>query len=323
MLKINELTTKIYAGQEITKREALELYNHPLEELCTAANEIRLHYCGNKFDICTIINGKSGKCSENCKFCAQSSFYETDTKAYPFLAKKELIEQARYNYERGVLRYSIVTSGRALNNRELAYACDAFRAIKSEVGIEVCASFGLLNVEQFRMLKAAGVHRIHNNLETSRKHFPNVCTTHTYDDKLASIRAAMAAGIRVCSGGLMGMGETVEDRIDMGMELRNLGISSVPINILSPIQGTPYESLSILTNEEMRRIIAVYRFLLPTASIRMAGGRGLLEDKGRLCFQSGANAAISGDLLTTSGMTIETDMKLLDELNYMPTLWDK
>lgn len=319
---IQRLKNKIYNGISIDREEALELYYQPLEELCIAANEIRAHFCGNKFDICTIVNGKSGTCSENCKFCAQSAFYKTDTESYPFLSIEELVKQARYNQERGVLRYSIVTSGRALDDGDVERACQAFERIQEEVGIAVCASFGLLNQQQFERLKASGVRRIHNNLETSRRNFPNICTTHTYEDKLASIRAAMAAGISVCSGGLMGIGERVEDRIDMALELRALGIQSVPLNILTPIPGTPYEHLSVLTEKEMRRIIAVYRFLLPTASIRMAGGRGLLGDQGRGCFLSGANAAISGDMLTTSGMTIERDMRLIKELEYEPALWE-
>ena len=157
---------------------------------------------------------------------------------------------------------------------------------------------------------------MHNNLETSRNHFPEICTTHTFDDKVAAIRAAQAAGLTVCSGGIMGMGETKEDRIDMALTLRELGIGSVPVNLLNPIPGTPLERQKPLTADDMRRIVAVYRFLLPDAFIRLAGGRGLLADKGKGCFQSGANAAITGDMLTTAGITVETDKELLKELGY-------
>ena len=158
--------------------------------------------------------------------------------------------------------------------------------------------------------------RVHNNLETSRKNFPNICTTHTFDDKIQAIRAAQAAGLSVCSGGIVGLGETVEDRIDMAFSLRELGIRSVPVNMLNPIPNTPFGNNEKLREADMRRIVAVYRFILPTASIRLAGGRGLLPDKGKSCFNSGANAAISGDMLTTAGITIKTDMKLLNELGY-------
>lgn len=320
MTLVETLKEKVFAHENITKEEALALYEEPLEELCSAADKIREHYCKNGFDICTIINGKSGRCSENCKYCAQSAFYHTETEEYPLLDTEEIVRQAKYNAQRGVLRYSIVTSGRCLNDAEVDRMCESIRAIKENADIEVCVSFGLLNEEQFRKVKEAGATRVHNNLETSRNYFSNVCTTHTFDDKVTAIKAARAAGLNVCSGGIMGLGETPKDRIDMALTLRELGIKSVPVNMLNPIPGTPYEKNKRLTVDDMRRIVAVYRFLLPEASIRLAGGRGLMEDKGEGCFRSGANAAISGDMLTTSGYTIETDMEMLDKLGYKAVL---
>lgn len=310
------LKQKIFDGEQITKQEAIELYEQPLSELCRNADEIRRHFCSNGFDICTIINGKSGHCSENCRFCAQSSHNHTDAAEYPLLSTEGIVEQAKINDEQGVLRYSIVTSGKRLPDAEVDKMCEAVREIKKQTGISVCISFGLLNEEQYRKLKDAGVSRVHNNLETSRRNFPNICTTHTFDDKLNAIRAAQAAGLSVCSGGIMGLGETPEDRIDMALTLRELGIKSVPVNMLNPIPGTPMEQNKKLTSDDMRRIVAVYRFILPDASIRLAGGRGLLEDKGKGCFLSGANAAISGDMLTTAGITVKTDMELLTKLGY-------
>jgi biotin synthase len=313
MMKFKE---KTLAGSLITTKEALTLYDAPLENLCKAANEIRVHFCGNVFDICAIINGKNGRCTEDCKYCAQSAFYRTDIKTYSLLSTDEILAQAKHCDKHGVLRYSIVTSGKALNDEELDLVCESVRVIKKQTGISVCVSLGLLNEEQFRRLKDTGVTRVHSNLETSRNNFPNVCTTHSYDEKIAAIRSAQRAGINVCSGGIMGLGETPEDRIDMALTLRKLGVRSVPVNMLNPIPGTPYENNSHLTNDDMCRIVAVYRFLLPNASIRLAGGRGLLPDKGRACFVSGANAAISGDMLTTAGISIVTDMKMLKELGY-------
>ncbi len=313
---VKELKKRILDGNLITKSEAMELENADLEELCKAANEIREYFCGNRFDLCTIINAKSGKCSENCKYCAQSAFYQTAAEEYPLLETEEIIRQGKYNSERGVLRYSLVTSGRSLNQTEIEQACESISKLKEEVNIEVCASFGLLNEEAFRRLKEAGITRVHNNLETSRKNFVNVCTTHSYDDKIAAIKAAKQAGLTVCSGGIMGLGESMEDRIDMVLDLRALGIRSIPVNMLNPIQGTPYEQNQRLTVPDMRRIVAIFRFLIPDAFIRLAGGRGLMEDKGRKCFESGANAAISGDMLTTTGITIENDMKMLKELGF-------
>ncbi len=310
------LTEKVLNGGQITEEEALKLYDEPLEELCESADRIRRHFCGSRFDLCTIINGKSGRCSENCRFCAQSAHNHTGVTEYPLLPDDEIVAQAKRDHEQGVLRYSIVTSGKRLSDGEVERMCGVIRRIRSEVGIQVCVSFGLLNEEQYRKLKEAGASRVHNNLETSGENFANVCTTHTFDDKVSAIRAAQAAGLAVCSGGIMGLGETPKDRISMAMSLRELGIKSVPVNMLNPIPGTPFEKNPRLTADDMRRIVAVYRFILPEASIRLAGGRGLLEDKGKGCFVSGANAAISGDMLTTAGITTKTDLEMLEELGY-------
>ncbi len=315
-MNVNSLTEKVLKGEQVTKGDALYLYDQPLDQLCEGADKIRRHFCSSCFDLCTIINGKSGRCSENCKFCAQSAHNHTGVTEYPLLPDEEILAQAKINQRQGVLRYSIVTSGKRLSDGEVDRMCSLIQRIRTEAGILVCVSFGLLTEEQFRKLKAAGVSRVHNNLETSERNFPNICTTHTFQDKVQAIRAAQAAGLSVCSGGIMGLGETVEDRIDMALSLRELGIKSVPVNMLNPIPGTPFEKNEKLTNEDMRRIVAVYRFILPDASIRLAGGRGLLPDKGKGCFSSGANAAISGDMLTTAGITVQTDLALLKELGY-------
>ncbi len=314
--RLEMLKEKVLNGYQIYKKEALFLAEQSLEELCKAADEIRRAFCGNAFDLCTIINGKSGKCSENCKYCAQSSFYQTHVESYPLLGTEELVQQAEYNSQRGVPRYSIVTSGKKLNSEEVEQVCESIRQIKKSVNISVCVSFGLLEEEDFRKIKEAGAERVHNNLETSEVYFPKVCTTHTWQDKIRALKNARAAGMSVCSGGIMGLGETMEDRIDLALTLQNLGVNSVPINMLNPIPGTPYEKNPKLTEEDMRRIIAVFRFILPKSFIRLAGGRGLMEDQGRNCFRSGANAAITGDMLTTAGITIRRDMEMLKELGY-------
>ncbi len=314
---VNELKGKIFSGEAVTKEEALRLLEAPLDELIAAANEIREHFNDNTFDMCTIINGKCGKCSEDCKYCAQSAHYHTACEdSYPLLSTEELLEQAKYNDKRGVLRYSIVTSGRALSDEEVDKACESIRAIRTETNISVCVSFGLLNEDQFRRLKEAGASRVHCNLETSRRYFPTVCTTHTHDEKIETLKAAKRAGLSICSGGIMGLGETMEDRIDMALTARDLGVTSIPVNLLNPIPGTPYENNRVLSNDELCRIVAIFRFLIPQGMIRLAGGRGLVGDKGEKCFKSGANAAISGDMLTTAGITVETDMDLIRRLGY-------
>lgn len=314
--KLNVLKEKVLNGGYLTKGEAVRLAEMPLDLLCRAADEIRRKFCGNRFDMCTIVNGKNGKCSENCKYCAQSAYYDTAVEGYPLLDTDALIEQAQYNASRGVPRYSIVTSGKKLNDSEVDQVCESIREIGKKVDVSVCVSFGLLGEEAFRKIKDAGAVRVHNNLETSRNYFPQVCTTHSYDEKIETLRAAQRAGLGVCSGGIMGLGESMEDRIDLALTVRELGVRSIPVNMLNPIPGTPYERNPRLTIDDMCRIVSVFRFIVPDAFIRLAGGRGLMEDKGRRCFRSGANAAITGDMLTTAGITIEQDMKMLEELGY-------
>lgn len=320
---IADLKKRVLMGEKLDKQEAMSLCIAPIDELCVAADEIRRYFCGNAFDLCTIVNAKCGRCSEDCKYCAQSVHYKTELQEYQLLDTNEILRQAQYNAERGVLRYSIVTSGRCLSDLEVEMVCDSIRAVREQVNIEVCVSFGLLNEGQFRKIKAAGASRAHCNLESSRDYFPSVCTTHTYEEKIATLKAAQRAGLSVCSGGIMGLGETMEDRINMALTLRELNIKSLPVNFLNPIPGTPYEHNILLEDEEKRRIVALFRFLLPDASIRIAGGRGLMQDGGEGCFRSGANAAISGDMLTTTGVTIENDRKLLDQLGYEVKLWNE
>ncbi len=307
-----EMKDKILRGKWIGREEALRLAEEPLEELRQAADEIRRKVCGSGFDLCTIVNAKCGRCSEDCRYCAQSAHYRTACEeSYPLLSTQELLEDARRNAQQGVLRYSIVTSGRRLSEEEVEQACESIHRIRAEVPIEVCVSFGLLDEVQFRKIKAAGASRVHCNLESSARYFPSVCTTHTYEEKIRTLQEAKRAGLSICSGGILGLGETMEDRIDMVLTARELGVKSIPVNLLNPIPGTPYENRVPLDNEAACRCVALFRFLIPDASIRLAGGRGLLGDKGEACFLSGANAAISGDMLTTAGITVETDMELL------------
>lgn len=320
---VEKLKQQVFEGALLNREQALLLAQEPLEPLCRAADEIRQAFCRNAFDLCTIINGKCGRCSEDCKYCAQSMHYQTQIEEYPLLDTDEIVKHAEENARRGVLRYSIVTSGRRLGQGEIEKVCESIRAIRQKGNIEVCVSFGLLNEEDFRKIKAAGASRVHCNLETSRDYFSKVCTTHSYDEKIETLKAARRAGLSVCSGGIMGLGETMEDRIDMALTLRELGVKSIPVNFLNPIKGTPYEHNPLLSDEEKRRVIAVFRFLLPDASVRLAGGRGLIADKGEACFLSGANAAISGDMLTTAGITVETDRRLLEKLGYEVRLFNE
>lgn len=319
---ITTLKEKVINGHSLTKEEAMHLSSAELSALCEAADQIRRHFCGNTFDMCSIINGKSGRCPEDCKYCAQSAHYAANTTVYPLLSPEEILQAAEANAANGILRFSIVTSGKRLSDEEVEQVCDSFRKIQETCSISLCASMGLLTEKQFGMLKSAGVVRYHNNLETSRRFFPEICTTHTYEDKIQAIQDAQAAGLTVCSGGIIGLGETMEDRIDMALTLRELHIRSVPINVLNPIPGTPLEHNTPLKEEDVCRTAALFRFLLPDAILRMAGGRGLMGDQGRRVFQSGANGAITQNMLTTGGVTVHEDKILAEELGFEIRLYE-
>ena len=213
MCFVTEMKAKVIKGEWIDRQEALRLAKEPLVKLQEAADEIREKVCGDGFDICTIVNGKCGRCSEDCKYCAQSAHYHTACEeSYPLLSTEELVAGAKHNERQGVLRYSIVTSGKRLSEQEVEQVCESIRRIKEETSIEVCVSFGLLDETQFRKIKAAGASRVHCNLESSARYFPSVCTTHTYEEKIETLKAAKRAGLSICSGGILGLGETMEDR---------------------------------------------------------------------------------------------------------------
>lgn len=316
-MDIIELKEKVKKGYVITRDEAIEVYNSDYVKLTEAADEIREYFCGNDFDVCTIINAKSGRCSENCKFCAQSAHYNTNIKEYDLLDEEIIVKDALDKYNRGIPRYSMVASGKGLTPKDIDKVCSITRKIYEKApDIKICLSGGIISEESFEKLKDAGIKRIHNNLETSRKFFPEICTTHTYDQKIETIKAAQKAGMEICSGGLIGLGEDYEDRIDMALELRKLKVHSIPVNLLNPIKNTPLENNQPLSMEEVNRTCATFRFILPKALIRLAGGRALMEDFGTSTLKSGANAAISGVLLTTKGISIEEDMERFKELNY-------
>ncbi|MDD3587624.1 MAG: biotin synthase BioB [Thermoguttaceae bacterium] len=308
------LEKKVLDGMPLNASEAMELTSLELECVCEAANRIRETCRGNGVDLCCIMNAKSGRCSEDCRYCAQSAAYRTTIDVYPLKSVESIVQAGRRAAQDGIGRFSVVTSGRKLSQTEIDLLARAFEILAADGNISLCASLGLQTTDELKTLKNAGLARFHHNLETSRRFFTSICTTHTYDDKIATILRARAAGLTICSGGIMGMGETWSDRIAMAIELRELDVRSIPINILTPISGTRMADRSILTIDEVRRIIAVWRFLLPNAAIRLAGGRKQYPDQGALFFASGADAAITGDMLTTSGVTVNEDRILLEQL---------
>ena len=305
---------EIINGRRLQASDTAFLITTPLDELQAGAQLIQRHFRGRHVDLCTIINGKSGRCSENCKYCAQSARHHTGVDEYDFLPTEKILAVALANERAGVNRFSIVTSGRALDGKNFDKAIETYKVLRGKLTIELCASHGILNAEQLQRLKAAGVKRYHHNLETSRRFFPQICTSHTYDERINTIKLAQAVGLEVCSGGIIGMGETWQDRIDLALEVAALGITSIPVNILTPIKGTALENLPHLGAEEILRTIALFRYINPTADVRFAAGRNFLSDNGASALLNGASAAITGNMLTTSNNNIKADMKLLRSL---------
>ena len=311
-----QLAEEIIAGRRISRQDDLDMFlTCNLKELCEGADRIREHFIGDKVDLCSIINGRSGRCPEDCKYCAQSAHHHTNCEVYDFLPEEKILEVCKLNESEGVDRFSIVTAGRALNGEEFQKAIHAYETMHTECKIDLCASMGFLNAEQLHQLHQAGVTSYHHNIETSRRNFPNICTTHTYDQKVETLKLVKAEGMCACSGGIIGMGETWEDRLDMAISLAELGIDSIPINALMPISGTPLENLPPLSEDEILRTVAFFRYINPEANIRLAAGRALLTNDGERAFQAGASASITGNMLTTAACaTIRSDKKMLREL---------
>lgn len=310
-----KLADEIIAGRRLSEKEDLRFFiTADLDDLKKGADKIREHFCGDMVDLCTIISGREGKCSENCKFCAQSAHHHTGCDVHELLDEEEIIAAARSNQEEGVSRFAVVNSGRCPSPEDFEKLIHIYTRMSKELKIELCCSLGFLTAEQFHRLHLAGITGIHCNIETSPSFFPKICTTHTFEEKVENIKRAKAEGFAVCSGGIIGMGESWDDRIEMATTLQKLDIQSIPINSLIPIPGTPLENLPRLSEDDIHRTIALFRYINPTADIRLAGGRSLMADNGKSTFSSGASASITGNMLTTSGSTIKEDMAMFEEI---------
>lgn len=322
---IISLASKVLQGGEITPQEANLLINVSDGDtmlLLAMADKIRQKFTDNEVDCCAIINGRSGRCPENCKFCAQSAHYNTGVEEYSLLAEDEIVAAAKKAKAAGAVRFSIVTSGRGQSKTDdFQNICKTLIRIKKEVGIEICASLGILTEEQAVELKKIGVTRYHSNIETAPSHFSEICSTHNYEDKMFTIRNAQKAGLRVCSGGIFGLNETPEQRVEMAFELKRLCIDSVPLNLLTPIAGTPFENNKDLAPLEILRAYAVFRFILPKALIRTAGGREVnLRDLQALALNGGLNGIMVGGYLTTGGRSTEADKQMIKDLGRTVTV---
>lgn len=317
--KLNEIAERVIATKEgVSRDEARVLMAYAgLDELCDAADRICKSLHPRKVDSCSIVNARSGMCGEDCKWCAQTTRHKSKCATYNFLDEEETLEAARRNEELGIGRFSLVTSGRAVTDRDLEAFCRIYERLGKETNLYLCASMGLLTESQMKRLKAAGVKRYHCNMETSARMFPRLCTTHTQQDKLKTIEAARAAGLEICSGGIIGMGETEEDRIDFAFMLRDMNVQSVPMNILNPIPGTPLQDTPLIPEEDIIRTAAVWRFIMPTQTIRFAGGRmRLSKENMKRIVNGGINGNLMGDMLTTVGNSVEEDREMYAEAGW-------
>lgn len=297
--------------------DLLYVFETPLANMVEAAHEVTVSKANSVFNFCAIVNAKSGRCSENCHWCAQSRHFSGQCNVYPLLEEEKILQAALAAQRSGATRFSLVTSGRKLSRREVRETAEIVQRLKRETSLEICVSAGLLAKEEFQLLAQAGVCRCHCNLEASESYFPRVCTSHTILDKLKTIEAARNAGLEVCSGGIIGLGENRQNRIELALTLRKLEIPSIPINILEPIKGTPLEHVPPISEEEIVRTIAMFRLVNPKAYLRFAGGRRRLSESAtQLAFRAGINSAIAGDMLTTKGIGIEKDKLLVKKCGY-------
>lgn len=314
---LTDIKDRIIGGGAITSAEAYSLLDADFDALCDAAADITAALCSDQFDSCSIINARSGRCPENCKWCAQSAHWATGCDTYPIIPEEECMTLARYNAAKGIRRFSLVTSGKAAKGKSLDAICSMLRRVTDETPMLTCASLGLLDLDDLRKVRQAGAVRYHCNLETAPSFFPSLCTTHTHADKIATIRAAREAGLEICSGGIIGMCETPRQRVEFALALRDIEPVSIPINILIPIPGTPLADTPPLTEQEILTTIAIFRFVHPSIHLRFAGGRQKLSTEGQLrAMKIGINGGIVGDMLTTLGSTIDNDKALIAKAGY-------
>lgn len=311
------VTERILNSGDISYEEALKLISidekdtEALKVLFEGANKIREKFMGNRVDLCTIMNIKSGRCSEDCKFCAQSAHYNTGVEEYELLDYNEILKRAKEMEEAGAHRFSLVTSGKGMKSKEFDKIVAIYKRLSEDTNLKLCASHGVISYEQVLKLKEAGVSMYHHNVETSKDYYGEICTTHSYDERIKTIKNLIKAEMEICSGGIIGMGESLEDRVKMAFEIKVLGVKSIPINVLNPIKGTPLGDKEILSPFEILKTLAVYRYIIPDCYIRYAGGRAALKDKQNIGFKAGVNAALVGNYLTTIGSNISKDKEMI------------
>lgn len=316
--RIDEITQRVLKGGEMTVAEAqwmIRLGDDYLSTLIAGADRIRRSFHGNDIESCAIANVRSGNCSENCSFCPQSAHFSSSAPVYDFIPAAEFAQQAQQARSWGVSDFSFVSKGWGVRSKkEREKAREYVAAVREASDIGRCASLGAIDKETAHMLKEAGVENYHHNLECAESFFDQVCTTHSYQDNIDTLRNAREAGLQVCAGGIVGMGESLDQRVELADTLRTLGVESVPLNFLNPIEGTPMQNVEPMQPREILQCIAVFRYMLPRAEIRVAGGRHHLRDLQSMVFMAGASAIMIGNYLTTSGRQVEDDLQMLRDL---------
>jgi biotin synthase len=327
--RIAELGKRVLDGGDITPEEGGWLFSledsADVVDLLSWANRIREHFKGNKIHLCSIVNIKAGGCSENCRFCAQAATYQTDSPRYGLVEPEPILAAADEAKKNGVVGLGLVAAWRGLEEGPvLDEICRQFEVLKQSGKARPDASLGMIGSQRVAdRLKQAGVECYNHNLETSKRFFPQVCTTHTYQERVQTISYLQQAGIKICSGGILGMGETRDDRCELAFALKALGVHIVPINILNPIAGTPFDGQPPLAPLEILKSIACFRFILPRQEIMVAGGRTVnLRDAQSLMFMAGASALMVGNYLTTLNQPVEKDLQMLKDLGLDPN-WDR
>lgn len=318
-INLDKYVKRILNGEDLAYQELCYIGDKPdTDILLESANQIRKAFRGNHINLCAAINLKAGRCSENCKYCSQSAYYKTYVKGYGMKEPEEVMDFAEFNQKQGVANFELSTSGGALSQLDKTKLLEIYKILSKSSPLHLCGAHGLLkNEEEARQLKEAGLKTYQHNLQTSRDFFPNICTTHTYDERINTNKYAKKAGLDLCSGGIIGLGESMSDRIEMVLELRELGISSMPINILNPIEGTPYGGKPVpLTTEEVLRTIAVFRFALPNVNLIYGAGRVLMGNEQYRAFTAGLNGIVVGNFLTTKGNCISDDVAMLKEQGF-------
>ena len=316
--KINAITDRVLSGGQMTGEEGrwmIALHEDYTPWLMAGADRIRKTYRGQEIEVCAISNVRSGNCSENCSFCSQSGHHKTEAPVYGYISSEELSKQAQKAREWGTSDFGIVSKGWGIRSDKESQQMQTYlETLKQESDIGRCASLGVLSKDTANSLKDMGLENYHHNLEAAKSFFPNVCTTHSYEENIDTIRHARDAGLRVCAGGILGMGETLEQRIELAEELRDLDVESVPLNFLNPQPGTPFGDRKPMQALEILHTIAVYRYMLPKAEIRIAGGRSFLGDMQSMIFMAGASGVMIGDYLTTKGRQVEDDIQMIEDL---------